>query len=143
LKPLLERLVRVMEKLNPETHISVAVAGDPVFAGEAGDFEEIAGNLLENAFKWSRGRVHVSLGRSSDPGQPKRVDLVIEDDGPGIPADRASEALQRGRRLDENKPGSGLGLAIVSDLVAEYGGALELGNSELGGLRAVVTLPTT
>jgi signal transduction histidine kinase len=67
--------------------------------------------------------------------------LVIEDDGPGIPPERAAEALKRGKRLDETKPGSGLGLAIVSDLVDEYGGTLELGRAELGGLKVVVQLP--
>jgi signal transduction histidine kinase len=67
--------------------------------------------------------------------------LVIEDDGPGIPPERASEALKRGRRLDETKPGSGLGLAIVSDLVEEYGGTLELARAELSGLKVVVRLP--
>ena len=67
--------------------------------------------------------------------------LVIEDDGPGIPPEQADEALKRGKRLDETKPGSGLGLSIVSDLVDEYGGSLELGRAELGGLKAVVGLP--
>jgi signal transduction histidine kinase len=49
--------------------------------------------------------------------------------------------LKRGKRLDETKPGSGLGLAIVSDLVEEYGGTLELGRAEPGGLKVVVRLP--
>ena len=62
--------------------------------------------------------------------------LTIEDDGPGIPEDKAREALKRGKRLDETKPGSGLGLAIVSDLVNEYSGKLALERSSLGGLRA-------
>ena len=69
--------------------------------------------------------------------------LAIEDDGPGIPEDKAREALKRGKRLDETKPGSGLGLAIVSDLVNEYGGKLALERSGLGGLRAIVRLRST
>ena len=69
--------------------------------------------------------------------------MIIEDDGPGIPEDKAREALKRGKRLDETKPGSGLGLAIVSDLVNEYGGKLALERSSLGGLRAIVRLRRT
>ena len=69
--------------------------------------------------------------------------LTIEDDGPGIPEEKAREALKRGRRLDETKPGSGLGLAIVSDLVNEYGGKLALERSDLGGLRVIVRLRRT
>ena len=60
---------------------------------------------------------------------------TIEDDGPGIPEDKAREALKRGKRLDETKPGTGLGLAIVSDLVNEYGGKLRSSASDLGGLK--------
>jgi signal transduction histidine kinase len=135
----LGRLVRVMTKLNPDIAIALhAPDGDVVFAGETEDFEEIAGNLLENAMKWAQREVSVSLSGSGSAGS---ASLSIEDDGPGIPAERADEALKRGMRLDETKPGSGLGLAIVSDLVEEYGGSLELGKSELGGLKIVVRLP--
>ena len=66
--------------------------------------------------------------------------VIIEDDGPGIPEDKAREALKRGKRLDETKPGTGLGLAIVSELVNEYGGRLSLERSDLGGLKAIVEL---
>jgi signal transduction histidine kinase len=66
--------------------------------------------------------------------------IAVEDDGPGIPEERAREAVKRGRRLDETKPGSGLGLSIVAELVGEYGGRLSLERSELGGLKAVVEL---
>jgi signal transduction histidine kinase len=112
-----------------------------VFAGEAEDFEEIAGNLLENAMKWARRAVSVTLRTSSEPAHAPVAILAIEDDGPGIPVERTDEALKRGKRLDETKPGSGLGLSIVSDLVEEYGGTLELGRAELGGLKVVVGLP--
>ena len=67
-------------------------------------------------------------------------EILIEDDGPGIPEDKAREALQRGKRLDETKPGTGLGLAIVADLIKEYGGTLALERSALGGLKAIVRL---
>jgi signal transduction histidine kinase len=138
----LQRLVRVMVKLNPDIRIELHTPeSDVVFAGETEDFEEIAGNLLENAMKWARSEVSVSLRASDGLDRDRTAMLVIEDDGPGIPPERASEALKRGRRLDETKPGSGLGLAIVSDLVEEYGGTLELARAELSGLKVVVRLP--
>jgi signal transduction histidine kinase len=140
--PTLERLVRVMTKLNPGIRIEFhPPESEVVFAGEAEDFEEIAGNLLENAMKWARHAVSVTLRTSSEPAHAPVAILAIEDDGPGIPVERTDEALKRGKRLDETKPGSGLGLSIVSDLVEEYGGTLELGRAELGGLKVVVGLP--
>ena len=137
--PVLQRMVRVMAKLNPDIDVSLQTpSAEVIFAGEREDLEEIAGNLLENAVKWGRKRVRVTL--DGVPGGDGGVVLSIEDDGPGIPEDKAREALKRGRRLDETKPGTGLGLAIVSDLIGEYDGSLILERSELGGLKAVVRL---
>lgn len=101
------------------------------------DLEEILGNTLDNAFKWSRRAVHVSAR-----GMPDGVVMWIEDDGPGIPEDSRREALRSGGRLDRAMPGTGLGLAIVSDLVAAYGGTLDLGKSDrLGGLSVRIRIP--
>jgi signal transduction histidine kinase len=71
------------------------------------------------------------------------VDIVIEDDGPGIPQERRGELFTRGARLDTTgKPGTGLGLAIVRDVAEIYGGRVSLDESEdLGGLVARLTLP--
>lgn len=136
----LERLVRVLTKLNPHLDIALDAPEDEiVFSGEKEDFEELVGNLLENATKWGRTAVAVSVRRDGDDRRPGFV-LTIEDDGPGIPEDQARLAMKRGQRLDETKPGTGLGLAIVSDLVKEYGGSFELGRSQAGGLRAVIRL---
>ncbi|MDQ6436897.1 ATP-binding protein [Mesorhizobium sp. LHD-90] len=140
-RPLLERMVRVMAKLNAGTAISFAPpAEEMIFAGEREDLEEIVGNLLDNAMKWARARVVVSLAAAPPIDEHAMFSIVIEDDGPGIPPDRAREVMQRGKRLDETKPGSGLGLSIVSDLVNEYGGRISLERAALGGLRAVVLL---
>ena len=72
---------------------------------------------------------------------PARFRLLVEDNGMGLPRDRREEVLQRGARLDETAPGSGLGLSIIDELARAYGGALELGDSSLGGLRLEVDLP--
>lgn len=140
--PLVQRMVRVLQKLNPQTSLSLSLPpSDIVFAGEREDLEELLGNLLENAIKWAKGAVSVSVVPSTVKDDPVGLfEISIEDDGPGIPEDKAREALKRGRRLDETKPGTGLGLAIVADLVNEYGGVLALERSSMGGLKAVVRL---
>ena len=139
--PLLQRMVRVMEKLNDGTKIAFsAPAAEVIFAGEREDLEEIVGNLLENAMKWARSSVSVSLRQVAGADEERQFAIVIEDDGPGIPDDKAREVLKRGRRLDETKPGTGLGLSIVSDLVNEYGGKIALERGAQGGLKATVVL---
>jgi signal transduction histidine kinase len=78
-----------------------------------------------------------------EPGTGK-VDILVEDDGPGIPKERRGELFTRGARLDTTgKPGTGLGLAIVRDVAEIYGGDVHLEESEdLGGLLARLTLPS-
>lgn len=70
------------------------------------------------------------------------LELIIEDDGPGIPDDELEGVLRRGRKLDDAKPGHGQGLGIVRDIAQLYGGSLTLTRSELGGLKAALRLPS-
>ncbi|MBX9464616.1 MAG: histidine kinase [Aquamicrobium sp.] len=140
-KATLERMARVVGKLNPQMQLSTRFPQEEVvFAGEREDLEEIVGNLLENAMKWGRKAVSIRLDAVPEQGQTRSFGLIVEDDGPGIPEEKTRDALIRGRRLDETKPGTGLGLAIVADLVKEYGGTLLLSRSELGGLKVSVML---
>lgn len=141
-KPLVQRMVRVMEKLNPKIDLRLTLPQEEViFAGEREDLEEVLGNLLENAMKWAKSVVAVTVGLVADEeGNASLFEISIEDDGPGIPEGKAREALKRGKRLDESKPGTGLGLAIVADLVNEYGGKLALERATLGGLKAGIVL---
>ncbi len=135
--PVIERMLRVMRKLNPDKIFVLEGHGaDVMFAGESEDFEEILGNLLENAAKWGKKRVRIAIESSNST-----FSVSIADDGPGLGDDQMAEALKRGRRLDETKPGTGLGLSIVSDTVREYGGELKLGRSDLGGLDVTMRLP--
>lgn len=101
------------------------------------DFDDIMGNLLDNGQKWARSRIQVD-GQLME----RAVIFSVEDDGPGVPDDQVARILQWGERAETSVPGSGLGLAIVSDLVALYGGRLEIARSSLGGLKAAVVLPT-
>lgn len=138
----LERMARVVGKINPDKRLSLDLPDEEIiFAGEREDLEEIAGNLLENAMKWGRTSVFLRVKAAHrQEGDGRAFQMTVEDDGPGIPEERARDALVRGRRLDETKPGTGLGLSIVADVVKEYGGDIVLARSGLGGLKATVTL---
>ncbi|SJZ64704.1 ATP-binding protein [Consotaella salsifontis] len=138
-RPVLERLLRVIAKLNPRLAVELDFNGgeDLVFAGEQQDLEEIIGNLMDNAAKWGRATVRVAARAVDD----RSFEILVQDDGKGLTEVEIAEAMKRGRRLDEARPGSGLGLSIVSDIVAEYRGTLSLSRSSLGGLSATVRLP--
>jgi signal transduction histidine kinase len=139
--PVIESIVRTMEKIHREKRIVFASGGAARmhFHGERQDLEEMVGNLVDNACKWAASRVETAVVPEDSAAFFR---IVIDDDGPGLPHDARQEVLtQRGRRLDESKPGSGLGLSIVCDLAHLYGGRLELGTAPLGGLRAELVLP--
>ena len=142
----LKAVERAMGRMH--RHVTVDLAGDQkaVVHVERQDLDEILGNLIENAAKYGQGRVFVTVGReTSPPGAAKKTDfveLLIEDDGPGIPAAERDRLFERGARLDTGKPGTGLGLAIVRDVIGIYGGTIGLEESEdLGGLMVRVRLP--
>ncbi len=104
---------------------------------DAQDIEEVMGNLLDNALKWCSRSIHLTARKTGDG-----IELIIEDDGPGIPEVQRTEALQSGSRLDTSRPGTGLGLAIAVDLLHAYGATLMLEKSaKLGGLAAHIMLP--
>ncbi len=139
---ILLRLTRVMQKIHPDVTLAFQRpdASLPWFRGDEADLEEIAGNLMDNACKWSKGQVGIRV--SSERG-PKGNQLLIriDDNGPGLTEDEAQKVLRRGVRLDEKTPGTGLGLDIVKELVDVYGGNLDLKRSQLGGLLVELRLP--
>ena len=141
----LNSLSRALTKIYEARALTLAVdcPGGVRFFGEKQDFDEMAGNLMDNACKWARSSVVVKVeGPDAALPQAERTfDLIIEDDGPGLPADFRRSAVKRGRRLDENVPGSGLGLSIVAELSHLYRGSLWLEEAATGGLRARLTLP--
>ncbi len=143
--PAVDGLIGAFRKIYAERAIDfdASVAASVRFRGEKRDFEDMLGNLLDNAGKWAASRVEISAPASgTDPSGRATIDLLVDDDGPGLPVEKRARALTRGQRLDETKPGSGLGLAIVTDLAALHGGALTLEDSPLGGLRARLRLPS-
>jgi len=139
-----EPMVRALERINRDRGIRINFVPKPgvLFQGERQDLEEMLGNLLDNACKWSRTRVYLSASVAADarPGAGE-IEIVVEDDGPGLTPEQRARIGKRGLRLDETKPGSGLGLSIVTELVQMYRGSLVLDQSQHGGLLARVRLP--
>jgi len=133
---LVEGLSKVYRDKHPEFELDVTEGMR--FHGETGDFLEVAGNLLDNACKWCRGRVKLTIHPLRQDGGGMR--LTVEDDGPGIPEQAADALLQRGTRLDESAPGHGIGLAVVKDIAASYGGDVTIADSDLGGAAITVTI---
>jgi len=136
----LRALKRTVERIYEERglDIEVSCAKDLQFQGERQDFEEMVGNLLDNACKWAASQVRVEAERKEGTA---RFILFVDDDGPGLTEAQRAKAVKRGQRLDETKPGSGLGLSIVADLAHLYKGRFELEPSPEGGLRARLELP--
>jgi signal transduction histidine kinase len=137
--PVLNDLARVIKRMHPDRDISIAVEVAPglAFRGEREDLEEMAGNLIDNAFKWAHSRIAVQ-GAPIDGGF---FFLSVSDDGFGLAPEERSRAMERGERLDESVPGTGLGLAIVRDIAKLYGGNFTLGESSMAGLEARLELP--
>ncbi|CAA0123674.1 Sensor protein PhoQ [Halioglobus japonicus] len=103
---------------------------------EREDILEILGNLLDNACKWGRESISLTIHKVADT-----LIIQIDDDGPGIPQDKLQQVIQRGERLDENVIGHGLGLAIVADKVEAYRGTLTFAKNDRGGLCVHIQLP--
>ncbi len=102
---------------------------------EEHDLNEILGNLLDNAGKWSSRTVELTLVEDRE-----HMLIVVGDDGLGVVADALGKLGKRGLRLDEQTPGHGLGLAIVCDIVQRYGGRVFFARNKNDGLTASVEL---
>jgi signal transduction histidine kinase len=136
----LNGLKRALDRIYEGRALELSVTCSPGlrFQGEKQDFEEMVGNLLDNACKWAKSRVWVTASRAGSDGN---FEVLVDDDGPGLTGAERAKAVKRGQRLDETKPGSGLGLSIVADLAHLYKGRFELEPSPQGGLRARLELP--
>ncbi|MEJ2228649.1 MAG: sensor histidine kinase [Alphaproteobacteria bacterium] len=125
-----------MSRLYPEHTLTFEAPQGLTFAGANDDLGEMVGNLADNACKWARQAVVIRAAQRDG-----RLEIRVEDDGPGLPEEAHGQVLLRGGRLSDAVPGHGLGLAIAVELVELYSGSLWLGRSSLGGLSAVLDLP--
>ncbi|MEY3661225.1 MAG: hypothetical protein RLZZ169_2051 [Pseudomonadota bacterium] len=128
--PLIEKLAAALQKVyrDKQMQVELRCAAGVQFFGEESDLLEVAGNLLDNAFKYGHRRVRVTATQ-----QGKALLLTIDDDGPGVAANDRHFVLQRGARADTAKSGQGIGLAVVVEIVSTYGGATDIQTSEWGG----------
>lgn len=133
-----EDVLFAVSRLFEARHLEIEsrIAPGAEFVGDEEDLHELLGNVLENACKWARRAIVVEAEVSGD-----RLEIRLDDDGPGIPDAVAGTAFRRGGRLDETAPGHGHGLAIVRDIVESYGGTVTVGRSTLGGTSIGLRLP--
>lgn len=134
----LPALIETLDSMYKDKNIviQVAMAEAIRFPIDREDMLELLGNLLDNACKWARQTVKITVSMDTE------LRLCIEDDGPGADVNQFQQIDKRGVRLDESKQGYGLGLAIVSDMVSEYSGTIIFSTSKtLGGFRVDVVLP--
>jgi two-component system osmolarity sensor histidine kinase EnvZ len=120
--------------------VTLTVAPDLMADLRPGAIRRAVANLVSNAAGFGE-IVQVSAGRSPAGS----LEIVVEDNGPGIPSERYEEAFRPFSRLDEsrnqNRKGVGLGLAIARDVARSHGGDVQLDRSVLGGLKAIIRLP--
>ncbi|MDH3716384.1 MAG: ATP-binding protein, partial [Gammaproteobacteria bacterium] len=135
--PVVSKLVSALRKVHRDKPINYQLPDDTgTVRAEQDDLLELLGNLLENAARHCKSCVSVSVHTEGDI-----VSVLVDDDGPGFPAD-AELLLGRGVRADSRDTGQGLGLAMVADIVAAYAGTVSLTNSPMGGARVIVNIPT-
>ena len=133
-----DALARTMTTLHAGRGLQITIdaAPDHFVRVQREDLDEMLGNLIDNGCKWA-----ASLVRVHSKGSHGTIEIMVDDDGPGLDPSLREKVLQRGVRVDEAAPGSGLGLAIVADLVELYGGSIELTAAPQRGLRAILRLP--
>jgi len=135
--PIVEDLRQTLDKVYRDKRVrcTLDVVPNAVFRGDPGDLTEILGNLMDNGYKYCKGRVRVTAHST-----PERLVITVGDDGRGITAEEAATLFQRGKRADESVPGQGIGLAVVRETVELYRGTLDVSRSELGGAELRVEL---
>lgn len=134
----IKKILKIFRKINTNLKFDLKEdCTDLLVVGNDDDFEEVFGNLLENATKWAKSNISIRIKKVDDSS----IKVTIDDDGPGLPKQKMNEVFVRGLRLDEQMPGTGLGLNIVKDIVENHSGKVWLENSNMGGLRVIISLP--
>jgi two-component system sensor histidine kinase PhoQ len=130
LAPLLDTLAAALAKVYRDKQVTLerGFSEQQLLPIEQGALLELLGNLLENAYRLCVSQVRVSV--QSLPGC---CELLIEDDGPGVPVAQRARIVRRGERMDTQFPGQGIGLAVVQDIVESFAGEMSIEDSPLGG----------
>ncbi len=134
--PVAKEAISAMERLFPDVKFELDAPNRAPIGMSRSDQLELFGNVLENAGKWARSRINVSINKTRETLQ-----ILVDDDGPGIPPENRQTVFKQGVRLDHQRKGSGLGLTIVADIISRYHAHIDLETSQLGGLRVRIVLP--
>ena len=125
------------EKNNKKLHLDLA--NEIVLVGRKNALKRCFNNLIENGLNYAEN-VYVKVSKSTN-----RLNVFIEDDGPGIPINQYKNVFKPFFRLDQsrnqNKSGVGLGMSIAEDIIRSHGGNIELGGSQYKGLLIKISLP--
>lgn len=117
-----------------DVSLALDLDSNAVLRCDENDLYEIIGNLMDNACKWAKTRIAVTVRQESE-----RLSIMVDDDGPGIAVSDFEMLLERGHRADTTSPGHGIGLSIVRETVELYAGRLSMESTPLGGARVMLT----
>lgn len=138
LRPIVERLCNALERVYRHKNVSLRldVPAELTFFGDEGDLMELIGNVIDNACKYGRHSVAVTATRLN-----QHLQIIVDDDGPGVSEDTKQSILTRGIRADTAIPGQGIGLAVTVDVLSSYGGTIDITRSPMGGARFALRIP--
>jgi len=127
----------IMEKDNKDLHLNLI--GEIVLVGRRNALKRCFNNIIENGLNYAKN-VYLDVSKSAN-----RLNIFVEDDGPGIPIDQYKNVFKPFFRLDEsrnlNQSGVGLGMSIAEDIVRSHGGNIELNDGKYKGLKVKISLP--
>lgn len=134
-------LLRIARDAAPDKDIQTEFPDEPAqFYARPMALARAFSNIIENAARYAKKTIRIT-----EHDTPDQVEVIIEDDGPGIPDDKKRAAMRPFVRLDESRNektgGTGLGLSIAQTAIENHGGQLFLENSDLGGLKVRIVLP--
>lgn len=138
LQPLLTSLIEALDKVyrDKQVVISQEYSAELRVPVEQGALLELLGNILENAYRLCISEIRITARLTE-----MDCELIVEDDGPGVPKHQRERILKRGERLDTQYPGQGIGTAVVKDIIDSYAGQLFVEDSTLGGAQFRVIFP--
>jgi two-component system sensor histidine kinase PhoQ len=138
--PIIERILSALAKVYREKEVKVILnlERQTEIKADERDLMEMLGNMLENAFKYCRSEVAISLYNDDN-----NVHIVLEDDGEGVSEELRNTILERGERADTSStPGQGIGLSVSVDILSSYNCRLEVQSSfSLGGAKFSIAFP--
>jgi len=140
IEPVVSKITRALNKVYQDKQIQFDshLPDDLSVRVDEGDIMEVMGNVMDNACKWCKQRVRISVSLKD-----KRARFTIADDGPGVKGSEIEHVIQRGGRIDQSMPGQGIGLSVVMDIVTAYNSELTITHSDLGGAAFTFDFPTS